>query len=445
MSLLACVSSAVLLAGCGGGSGDTAGTTDTSAVAADSASADVFAARRKKVSTTTTTTTTTTDPTTTTTTTTDPTTTTTPTTTTPTGTVLSVGPGKQYTLPCQALKAAPDGATIEIEGSATYTGDVCAFYGNNLTIRGVNGRPKIDAAGLGAGGKGTWVVGGKNTVVENVEMYGAKVADRNGAAIRLDGQHLTVRGSYFHNNEDGILTSNDGISDIVVEYTEFGANGYGDGQSHNIYVGSVNSLQFRYNYSHDAKVGHNLKSRAKTNLVAYNRFSSSGLGQPSYEIDLPNAGTSYIIGNVIQQPAQNQNPNLVAYGAEGATNPGKDLYLINNTFLNDGSSGTFVMIGSTVTTPALIQNNVFAGTGAVTNQASAIKQSNYAAANPAFVDRANYDLRPAAGAPFINAGTQPGTAPSGLTLAPVMEYLHLGSGQARPLVGTIDIGAYEAR
>ena len=358
---------------------------------------------------------------------------------------LSVGPGKAFATPCQALTRAAAGDVVEIDGSATYTGDVCSFAADNLTIRGVNGRPKIDAAGKYAAGKGTWVVQGKANVIENVEMSGAKVPDRNGAAIRLDGVGLTVRKSYFHANENGILTSNDGISNIIIEHSEFSRNGYGDGQSHNLYIGHVNSLTFRHNYSHDANVGHNLKSRAKVNTIAYNRFSSSGAGQPSYEIDLPNAGTSYVIGNVVHQPASNQNGNLLAYGAEGASNPGQDLYVVNNTFINDYSSGgNFILVGGTVTTPVLIQNNIFAGTGTMTNQALATLKTNYQSLLPSFVDRAGFDLRPAPGAQFIDAGSAPGTSAGGVALTPVSEYRHTAGSQPRAVAGQLDIGAYEA-
>jgi 3',5'-cyclic AMP phosphodiesterase CpdA len=130
---------------------------------------------------------------------------------------------------------------------------------------------------------------------------------------------------------------------------------------------------------------------------------------------------------------------------EGATNPGQDLYVVNNTFLNDDSSGgTFVLIGGSVTTPALLQNNIIAGTGVLTNQASAIDRTNYRAAAPAFENRANYDLRPAAGAPFINAGTAPGLSSAGVALMPTLQYKHIASTESRPVVGAIDIGAYEA-
>lgn len=353
---------------------------------------------------------------------------------------LSVGPGKTYPTPCRAFAAAASGDTVEI-AAATYTGDVCGIYPHRLLIRGVQGRPKIDAGGRNAMGKGTWVVAGNQITIENVEMLGAKVPDRNGAALRLEGTGFTLRGSYLHDNENGILSGANSASDIVIETSEFGRNGYGTGQTHNVYIGTVRSLTFRYNYTHDAHVGHNLKSRAQTNKILYNRFSSSGLGQPSYEIDLPNGGLSWVIGNVIQQPAANQNAALLAYGAEGASNASQQLYVINNTFLNDDTvRGTFIQVGPTVTTPALVQNNVFVGTGAISSQADALQKSNLRSNTPGFVNRASFDLRPAPGSPMIDAGS----APPNAALAPVAAYKHVAAGMPRPLAGKLDAGAYEA-
>ncbi|TFW08327.1 hypothetical protein E4K72_07900 [Oxalobacteraceae bacterium OM1] len=362
----------------------------------------------------------------------------------PTPGALRVGPGQTYATPCAAFAAAGDGAVIEIDAAGTYSGDVCGIARNNLTIRGVNGRPRIDAAGRNAMGKGVWVVQGTNTTIENVEISGAKVADRNGAAIRLDGKHLTLRGSYLHDNENGILTNNDGVSDILVEQSEFANNGYGDGYSHNLYIGHVASLVFRYNYSHDARVGHDLKSRAESNTITYNRFSSDGTGAPSYEIDLPNAGLAVVLGNVIQQPANNQNPGMLSFGAEGATNTRQELYVVNNTFINDAPSGTFISVGSSVGTAVLVQNNVFAGAGAVTNQSSAIQRTNYQGMSPGFADRASYNLVPLPTSPLRNAGSAPGIG-AGMSLAPTAEYRHVAGGAGRAVSGPIDIGAYEAQ
>jgi hypothetical protein len=366
---------------------------------------------------------------------------------------LSVGAGKTYATPCKAFAAAAAGDVIEIDAAGSYVGDVCGIYPSNLLIRGVNGRPKIDAGGASAMGKAIWVVAGNGITIENVEMSGARVADLNGAALRLEGTGFTLRSSFLHDNENGILSGANPASDIVIENTEFGFNGHGDGYSHNLYIGNVRSLSFRYNYSHDANVGHNLKSRAQINTIAYNRFSSTppgqpnttASGQPSYEVDLPNAGTAYVIGNVIQQPSANQNPVMLAYGEEGASNPGQNLYVINNTFLNDDSSGgTFVKVGSGVTTPVLMQNNILAGIGAASTQAATVDRNNYRSVAPNFVDRANYDLHPAPGSPMIDAGAAPGMSATGLPLAPSAQYRHRAGSEARPLGGALDIGAYEA-
>jgi len=368
-------------------------------------------------------------------------------------TTLSVGPGKTYSAPCAAIAAAWDGDTIEIEGGTTYKGDACKITRSGLTIRGVNGRPQIDAAGKEHAGKGTWVVTGNDIVVDNVEMMGAKVPDHNGAALRLEGTNFTLRHSFLHDNENGILSGHNENSDILIEYTEFGHNGFGDGQTHNLYIGKARSLTFRYNYSHDANVGHNLKSRAMTNTIVYNRFSSTNPGekgstapgQPSYEIDLPSAGTSYVIGNVIQQPAANQNPAIVAYGEEGATNPGQDLYFVNNTVVNDFAGGTFLFVSGKVSTPALIQNNIFVGNGTLSTQSSAVLKNNYRAFAADIADRSTGSLRRFASALVIGAGTDPGKSAAGVSLVPTGQYKDVASGEARPVSGALDLGAFDVR
>lgn len=366
--------------------------------------------------------------------------------------VLAVGPGKTYAAPCAAFAAARVGDIIEIEGSATYSGDVCYIGTSNLTIRGVNGRPKIDAAGRNAQGKAVWVMGGSNAIVDNVEIFGAKVADHNGAAIRIEGTNFTLRNSFIHDNEDGILCGPNANSSIVLENNDFGHNGEGSGQTHNVYIGVIASLVFRYNYAHDAVIGHNMKSRAKVNTVAYNRFSTlapgeqgtTAAGKPSYEIDLPNAGTAYVIGNVIEQPAVNDNNTLLSYGAEALSGGDDTLYVVNNTFLNDATSGIFINVHPRVTRPAYIQNNLFAGKGTLTSQAAANLLTNYKADQVAFVNRAAYDLHPLSNPQIWRAGSEPGVTPTGVALRPLMEYKHIASATTRPPSDKLDIGAYQA-
>lgn len=367
--------------------------------------------------------------------------------------IRSVGAGQTYATPCKAFAAAVAGDTIEIQG-ATYVGDVCSITKSNLTIRGVNGRPKIDAGGKNAIGKAIWVVGGSNVTIDNVEMYGAAVPDKNGAALRLEGTNFTLRNSFLHDNENGILSGANTASTVILENNEFGHNGRGDGYTHNVYIGKVGKLTFRFNFSHDANVGHNLKSRALYNTIAYNRFSSlragetgsTAAGKPSYEINVPNGGTTFIIGNVIMQPVASNNPTLVSYGEEGTTGRATDLYVVNNTFVNDDSSrGTFITVRNAAT-PAKLTNNLFSGFGTITNQTNAVKATNYQALSVGFVNKAAYDLRPLASALVVNAGSAPGNAKTGETLNAAASYKHTASGINRALLGTKnDIGAYEVQ
>jgi hypothetical protein len=259
--------------------------------------------------------------------------------------VLRVGPGQQYLTPCDAIHAAAAGDTIQIDAAGNYDGDVCGWTTNDLTIVGGNGRPRIDAAGESFRGRATWMISGNNTTVENIEFTGAKGPDQNGAAIWQLGANLTIRKCYIHGNEDGILAGDNPTSHIVIENTEFAENGYGDGQSHNIYINHIARFTLRFSYSHDAISGHLVKSRAVENFILYNRLTGES-GTSSLELDLPNGGLSYVIGNVIQQGPFTENSTIVAYGEEGATNPDSTLYFVNNTVVNNRWNGFFIKIGA---------------------------------------------------------------------------------------------------
>ena len=353
---------------------------------------------------------------------------------------ITVGPSGQHPKPCAAFAAASDGDTIEIDAAGDYAGDVCAIAKSNLTIRGMNGRAKIDAAGQDYGGKAIWVIQGHDTTIENVELSGCSVADKNGAGIRQEGANLTLRNCYFHDNENGILTGANDQSSIVIEYSEFGNNGDGEGYAHNMYIGHIGSFTLRGCYTHHSKSGHLVKSRAVKNYILYNRITGED-GTGSYELDLPNGGLSFVIGNVIQQSATTENGAMMAYAEEGASNPDPRVFVINNTFVNDRKSGTFINVGGDAS-PIFLRNNIFTGGGTVTSQASANAAGNFETGDPMFVDAATFDYHLKTGSPCVNAGVDPGTTPE-FTLTPDQQYVHPAQSEGRTAVGTIDIGAFE--
>ncbi len=356
------------------------------------------------------------------------------------GRTLQVGPTRKLKTPSQAAAAAKNGDTIEID-AGLYSGDVATWTRNDLTIRGVGGRAHLDAHGRNAQGKGIWVIQGANTTIENVEFSGAKVPDQNGAGIRQEGPGLTLRNCYFHDNENGILTGANLSSDIVIENSEFARNGFGDGQTHNIYIGTVRSFTLRYSYSHLAKIGHLVKSRAQTNYILYNRLTDE-TGTASYEIDLPAGGRSYIIGNLIQQSPTTDNETIISFAEEGGRNAVQELYVVNNTIVNDYAEGGIFVHISGLPSAALLVNNLFIGPGTVL-QGQGTQKTNLATRNAQLVNQAEYDYHLAKGSPAINKGTRPGTA-ARYDLTPLYEYVHPLSATPRVIVGpAIDIGAYE--
>jgi hypothetical protein len=355
------------------------------------------------------------------------------------GQVLRVGPGHELRAPSAAAKVARDGDTIEIEAEL-YAGDAAVWIQNGLTIRAVGGRAHLRADGAQVEGKGIWVIKGAGTTIDGIEFSGARVSDRNGAAIRLEGPGLTVRNSYFHDNENGILTGRHLESDIVVEHSEFARNGFGDGQSHNLYIGTVRSFTLRFSYSHHAIVGHNVKSRAIKNYILYNRIADERDGRASYAIDLPDGGLSFVMGNLIQQGPENDNRTIVAYGVEGYRNFLNELYFVSNTVVNDDPKGGRFFSVRPGADAVRIINNLFSGPGELAAPGTEMRANKHVARSE-LSDPDRYDYRPRKGiGRAVDAGS-----PYGFVLRPSAEYLHPLQMRARRTSGPAELGALERR
>jgi hypothetical protein len=362
---------------------------------------------------------------------------------------LQVGPTRALSTPSAASAVAQNGDVIEID-AGEYLNDVSVWRQNNLTLRGIGGRaymhstqiiPYVQGGTDQQNGEGIWVQSGQNLTVENVEFSGASVPDQNGAGIRANGSGLAVCNGYFHDNENGILG---GTGVVLIEYSEFDHNGFGDGFSHNMYFSQdVTLFTLRYSYSHRARIGHNVKSRAQENRILYNRIMDEVDGTASYSIDIPQTGLTFIIGNLIEQGPLTDNPAIIAYGAENTNNADHELYVVNNTIVNDGPSGPFITISGGTT--ARFVNNIFAGPGSVPSGAGVTSMNNLTAASgtaAGLVDSGAYDYHLTSTSPARDAGVDPGAA-GAVSLTPTSQYVHPISREDRPVSGALDIGAYE--
>jgi hypothetical protein len=366
--------------------------------------------------------------------------------------LLQVGPSRQFRTIAAAAAAANPGTVIEVD-AGVYPNDVVVWGDDGVVVRGVGGRPSVQGTQTIAfvpsddrrNGKGIWVVAADRMRIENFEISGARVSDGNGAAIRNEGRDLTICNSFLHDNENGFLGGAFGT--LTMEYSIFAFNGAGEGQTHNVYVdeGSAvgDRLIFRHNYSHHARIGHNLKTRARENFVLYNRIMDEADGTASYAIDFSDGGIAYVIGNLLQQGPSTDNPEIVAFNLENldGRRP-QELYLINNTLVNDLGSGGFVNARGTTSTFRSV-NNLFVGAGTLYRNKQPALVTNLQSQAAALLSALNFDYRLNSGVAAINAGSNPGSVP-GVSLIPDFQYVHPARREVRNTAGSFDVGAYEA-
>lgn len=280
---------------------------------------------------------------------------------------LVVGPREKITTISEAAKRARDGDVIEIR-SGEYRGQPAVWTQNDLVIRGSGKRPVLAAAGKSAEGKALWVIRGGKVRVENLEFRGARVKNGNGAGIRFERGHLTVHRCAFVDNEMGILTANTPDMTLAVSDSEFADAPRDDKDVHHLlYVGAIGKLVLTGSRFANGHRGHLVKSRARENDVRYNLLADGPDGGASYELEFPNGGVAYVIGNLIAQSATTDNPTLVSYGAEGPRWPDNALYFAHNTLVNDRHSGATFLKLWTEKLPGNVEawviNNLTVGNG----------------------------------------------------------------------------------
>jgi hypothetical protein len=273
--------------------------------------------------------------------------------------VLTVGPGQQFALPSQAARAARNGALVEIH-PGDYEGDVAVWRQSDLTLRGVGGRPHLRAGGRAAEGKAIWVIKGDRVTVENLELSGARVPSRNGAAMRAEGAGLTIRKCRFHQNEMGLLTNPSPNSVVIIEDSEIDRNTTDTERhgrlGHNIYIHQARRFILRNSYVHGARTGHQVKTRARHNEIRDNRIED-GDGWGSLLLDLSNGGQAEVVNNHFQQSARSGNRTAIGFAGEARdrSSPDHALRVEGNSFVNEGGAATFVRNHSSA--PAILKNN----------------------------------------------------------------------------------------
>jgi hypothetical protein len=370
-------------------------------------------------------------------------------------TIWVVDPMGTYPTPNSVKNLVASGDTVHIKAALYKNHPQVIFRADNLLIQGIEGRPRLEGGATlaaNSNGKALLVIKGKNCHIDNIEFANAKVPDNNGAGIRQEACDLLVTYCYFTGNEMGILGGNYDYCKVTIEHCSFTNNGNSKnpGFQHNIYINHIDTLLFQYNYTYDAVAeGQELKSRARNNIIQYNyiaNFSSND----SRNIDLPNGGTSLIMGNIIEQGENSVNSNLVGYGLEGLSNSGThDLWIVNNTFVNRKSKGSFVHVKDG-TEKLFMKNNILVGpkTGGLIlgTPLSLDSGSNWisddvSSAKFVLSSSAKYNL--GKNSPCVDAGAALTKLVNDRSLIPTLQYIDSVQYNKRHKDGMIDIGAYE--
>jgi hypothetical protein len=396
-----------------------------------------------------------------------------------------VGPGKTYANLAAVAPVLAAGDVVEVTGDTTYSSvrfEKAGSQDKKITIRGIR-----------VNGKRPVLSGGANTVEFAGNHYVMEGFDITGGSSRCVFHHahdITLRDSVVHNCPGhGILGADSDSGSLTLDYVEVYSAGSGDTR-HPIYIATDESaypgsvFRMQHCYVHDGNGGNNVKTRAERNEIYYNWIE----GAMYHELELigpdgQDAGLaredSDVVGNVFRKTKQTY---VTRVGGDGTGDTSGRYRFVNNTFLlAQGSSAAFRVFDGIQSIE--MHNNVFyrVGGGGVqimntsnaswsTGSAIVAGSRNWVAqgsstvpaswtgtitgTDPGFVDLGALDLRPSEGSALLDVGTMvtasaPGYAfPSPLalpTMLPPRGALEpVGSASARPVVGGIDLGAFEA-
>ena len=356
-----------------------------------------------------------------------------------------VGPGEKVATVSEAARLARDGEVIEIR-SGSYRGQPAIWTKNNLLIRGVGQRPVMIAEGRSAEDKAIWVVRGGKVRIENVEFRGARVAGGNGAGIRFEKGELAIHACRFADNEMGLLTANSAALALEISDSEFvDAPRHAGDLHHLLYVGAIGRFVLRGSRFHNGNLGHLVKSRARENHVLYNLLADGAGGRGSYELEFPNGGIAWVIGNAIGQSAGTDNPVIVAYGAEGPRWSVNALYLVHNTLVNDHHAGTFLAVASDrfpggVDVWAI--NNLMVGNGDVNRPAQGRFEGNERLARGVLIEQDGVPTRLPPQSPLRGTVRLPGQIGE-VDLAPTAEFAFPVGSRPLKLPAKLAPGAFQ--
>ena len=182
--------------------------------------------------------------------------------------------------------------------------------------------------------KAALVLRGRSARVEGLVFENMRVADANGAGIRIEKGDLAISETLFRNSENGILSANDPSGAITIDRSTFSRLGRCDRDlpcAHSIYIGDYGSLTIRRSRFEKGSGGHYVKSRAPRIELTDSSFDDTAGRTTNYMVDLSGGATGTIARNTFVQGKDKENYSaLIMVAAEGVANSSDGLVVSNN-------------------------------------------------------------------------------------------------------------------
>jgi hypothetical protein len=272
-------------------------------------------------------------------------------------TVYRVGPDEVLKMPSRAARIARSGDTVQIGPMPGGYYDCAIWRADDLTIEGIGNDVRL--TDMTCQGKAIFIAVGKRITVRNLTFTRARVSDRNGAGIRVEGEDLRVEHSRFINNESGILAASSPNSRITIRDSQFTGNGTCGPRhcAHAIAVGHIARLTVVNCDISGTKGGDAIRTlAAHTSLIA-NHIEDSAKGIAAYLVELPAGGSLEMENNVLERGPLASDPSVVVRVMEGAgARAVNTLAFSGNTVRNDTPAPLTFVLNWTGTT-ARIENN----------------------------------------------------------------------------------------
>ncbi|MEO8723495.1 MAG: right-handed parallel beta-helix repeat-containing protein [Sphingobium sp.] len=184
-------------------------------------------------------------------------------------------------------------------------------------------------------GKAALVLRGRTASVDGIIFQNLRVADGNGAGIRLERGNLDVTHAMFRDSEEGILTHDDPASSIRIDQSTFAHLGRCDRDlscAHSIYVGDYGSLSVTRSVFKQGTGGHYVKTRSAQVNIVDNSFDDSAGHLTNYMVDLSNGSSGLIANNEMEQGRDKDNYSaFITVAPEGRNHDSSNLIVRGNT------------------------------------------------------------------------------------------------------------------